>query len=142
MSNKKGDILGICIVIAAFIIAFTPPKLFKKQPQISRYQLIESTDTYLLDSKIGDLWVQGGVVNNEVQWHKQTLPNLIPPHKRDREVNRFKLHITKDNHILINTENGQMWIRGANISGTNQWLEQHLPNKTEKIQQIEGSDES
>ncbi|WP_372366241.1 hypothetical protein [Candidatus Uabimicrobium sp. HlEnr_7] len=128
MASKKGDLLGICIVVGAFIIAFTPPKLPKTNAQVNRYQFVEKDDVYFLDSHTGDLWIKGGTLNGVVQWSEQRIPNLVRVPKKYQQTKRYQLKFTKDNKcFLTDTSGGQIWMRSGTLNGVVQWDEQRIP---------------
>lgn len=127
-NSKKGDLLGICIVIAAFIIAFTPPKRPKTKADVNRYQYHETTnDIYLLDSHSGNLWIKGGELNGVTQWIPQQITNLQTVPKKHRETRRFQLKFTqKGDCYLLDTSSGKLWLQGGTLNGVVQWVEQQL----------------
>ena len=133
-NSKKGDLLGICIVIAAFIIAFTPPRRPRVKAEVNRYRYHETTeDIYLLDSHNGELWIKGGDFNGVTQWIPQKIANLKPIPKKHRETNRFQLKFTKQGECyLFDSSSGKLWIRGGTFNGVIQWIEQKLPKVENK----------
>ena len=136
-NSKKGDLLGICIVIAAFIIAFTPPKRPRTKADVNRYQYHETTkDIYLLDSHSGNLWIKGGELNGVTQWVPQQITHLEAIPKRHRETRRFQLKFTQQGACyLLDTSSGKLWLQGGTLNGVVQWVEQQLPQMPSKHQE-------
>jgi hypothetical protein len=66
MDTKSAGLLGLCLIIAAFIVAFVPRGVFTPVlPDVGRYQFERSNgaNCFVLDTRTGRLW-QGLVSAN------------------------------------------------------------------------------
>ena len=79
MDTKSAGILGICLIIAALIVAF-PHTLASSQSEVGRYQFGRSNgvNCFVLDTKTGRLW-QGFIASNSNEaptWQENKTPWL------------------------------------------------------------------
>lgn len=82
MDAKAAGVLGVCLIIAALIVALVPRN--PPAPEVGRYQFIRTNgvNCFVLDTKTGRLWQRyvessGGPTN----WSENTGPWVEAPGK-------------------------------------------------------------
>jgi hypothetical protein len=58
MDTKAAGVLGVCVIIAALIVALVPRSQPAPAAEVGRYQFTRSngTNCFVLDTKTGRLW--------------------------------------------------------------------------------------
>jgi hypothetical protein len=81
MTTRVAAVLGICIVLAAAILALLPFGLSRWSGEVGRYQIVGSSgvNCFVLDTKTGRLWQRfvestGGPTD----WSENTTPWTKP----------------------------------------------------------------
>lgn len=116
-----------------FLLAFTLFLFSGCSAKIKKGSFIlksKGNDTFLFNTKTGELWQQGGVLNGKRLWHKQ---NVNVPKEGDFFRKRFRLILMeKQEYYVLDTLRGVLWQRGGNLNGKWLWDKQSIPSLNQK----------